>query len=87
MGGTAFMGTPGHPFTALPCTKLCQIFFFFPSGGEKENRTETVGVVEAIPAFEAYGACPKPCPLPSTRPECQGFPMPLCGVFVQKCMR
>lgn len=39
MGGAAFTGTPHHPFTALPCTKLSQIFFFFQNlEGRKKAR-------------------------------------------------
>lgn len=89
MGGTGFTGTLHHPFTtALPYTKLAQKIFF--SSGGKKSRTEILGVVEAIPRSKpgiAYGACLKPCSLPTTAPECQDFPMPLCGVFMQKCRR
>lgn len=89
-GRDSFQGTPHHSFPALQSTKLSQVFFFFSFWRRDKNPDRNCRGGRGYPAFEAWHsiwACPKPCPLPNTGPECQAFPLPLCGVFVQKCRR
>lgn len=89
MGETAFRGlhtTLSLPFRAQSSPR----FFFFSFWRRDKNPDRNCRGGRGYPAFEAWHsiwACPKPCPLPNTGPECQAFPLPLCGVFVQKCRR
>lgn len=90
MGGTAFRGLHTTLFLPFRAPSSPRFFFFFSFWRRDKNPDRNCRGGRGYPAFEAWHsiwACPKPCPLPNTGPECQAFPLPLCGVFVQKCRR